>query len=482
MRFLLPLSFLLCSPGLRAQAPGWDEIWTATGDDVVWLTDLDGDLADEFAFGFAPQYVRVVHGSSRASLVELTPDPAWGAESGFGLRLASPGDLDGDGLGDLVVCAPDADAGALRSGAVRAYSSADWSTLWTLEGWAVDQLLGRRIHEMGDADEDGIPDLAVTSWYGRVRMVSGADGSIIWEAGPHWGNRVGDEIEWVQDRDGDGMGDLLVFVDDRRHMPVEVWSGRTGAWLDDWDPGWVKKAAFGANLVEIDDVDNDGWRDLIVSEYEDSVARPDNRLTIASGRFGTRIAFQPVNDRIYHDSISALGDWDGDGLPEVHAGGYVYSIGTGHRLAQGGGLRDTSFGGDAQVDGVAEVLGIESSPWGGEGRIVLYGIASPTLEVGPTVGGSTTDLTVRRAGASSTVSFLASLMLQPPVPLGRAYLLVGPNAPVLGAVTADSLGVATLANVPVPAALRGKRLYLQAVVSPLQGSRFPSSLTTRDVL
>ena len=77
--------------------------------------------------------------------------------------LIEPGDLNGDGIPDLIALAPDADSAAGASddvGLVRAISGADGSVLFDVRGdFAGDRLGSGSLIEPGDLNGDGIPDL-----------------------------------------------------------------------------------------------------------------------------------------------------------------------------------------------------------------------------------------------------------------------------------------------------------------------------------
>jgi hypothetical protein len=100
------------------------------GGDLVYLPDVDGDGTDEIALGGQADYAAggaaIVPGglTGAASLDDGLILGGRSISSGFGLQLAA-GDVDHDGVGDLVVAAEGDDAGASAAGAVFLFLGAD---------------------------------------------------------------------------------------------------------------------------------------------------------------------------------------------------------------------------------------------------------------------------------------------------------------------------------------------------------------------
>lgn len=75
--------------------------------------------------------------------------------------------------------------------------------------------LGQAVASLGDVDGDGVDDFAAADpeardGVGRVVAFSGADGSVLWSVeGGHPGARLGSTLAFGGDRDGDGVGDLV---------------------------------------------------------------------------------------------------------------------------------------------------------------------------------------------------------------------------------------------------------------------------------
>src|ERR1044071_9839265 len=129
---------------------------------VATVPDVDGDGRPDFAtssptgansFGI----VRVYSGAT-GTLLWSAQGPAAGSQ--FGACVAGLGDVDGDGRGDIAVGAYFADfAGALGAGSVRIYSGATGALIRQHRGDAPDNHMGWSVADAGDVDGDGVDDV-----------------------------------------------------------------------------------------------------------------------------------------------------------------------------------------------------------------------------------------------------------------------------------------------------------------------------------
>ncbi len=132
--------------------------------------DVDGDDVSDVLIGSDAGYARLLSGADGAELLDLV-----GATSGtgFGRRVAAVGDLDGDGVPDLAITESGADDAALDAGAIHVLSGADGALIETVSGPEADARLGDVFAAMGDVDGDGLGDLLMSSAVGpEVRVVS----------------------------------------------------------------------------------------------------------------------------------------------------------------------------------------------------------------------------------------------------------------------------------------------------------------------
>ena len=162
------------------------------GEYGMGLRDHDGDGWADYAVSAsnAPANVytgRVYVYSGRTSLLIRTFE---GDQVGgqFGKALADPGDLNGDGVADLVVGAPGyAVGGSNNKGRVFAFSGATGAVLWTADGVPLSGAFGKVVGATADVTGDGVPDLVVgdpgwggsSTGLGRVVFVNGATGTLV---------------------------------------------------------------------------------------------------------------------------------------------------------------------------------------------------------------------------------------------------------------------------------------------------------------
>jgi hypothetical protein len=205
-------------------------------------------------------------GSDRSLMHEL-----YGETSGdrFGAALSSAGDVDGDGMVDLIIAAPDYDS---YRGRVYVFSGADWSTIMTKTGAASGDHLGYSVAGMGDLNDDNHADIAVGATgddgagpdRGAVFVYSGADHSILRALIGDAYTEFGFSIANGGDMNKDGYSDLLVgqpayVANDGK---VYVFNGYTGALIGSF-AGPHSADCQGWSVAGIGDANGDGYDDLV---------------------------------------------------------------------------------------------------------------------------------------------------------------------------------------------------------------------------
>jgi hypothetical protein len=349
--------------------------------------DLDGDGYDDVVIG-APEYepsweisggVFLFYGdpagwTAQTSLADA--DASWLSEDDTqdaGYAVASGGDIDGDGLDDLVVSAPWDDEVASNAGEVfivfgrperwtgeESLSATDASLL----GAAEQERLGRALSTAGDVDGDGYDDLIVGASstpdgesvddydFGKVYLIPGhaagwshdvdvesvASASFL---GVSMGERAGRAVSSTGDVNGDGLDDILVgaaYAPDgygTEEGRAYLLLGGTAGWgldtsLSEADVRFISEAddsRFGAALAILGDIDGDGLDDLAVGapDYPPTYYTEQGRATLFLGRDPwenptTTASSNGYLDGNQHDrlgsAVAPAGDLDGDGLAD----------------------------------------------------------------------------------------------------------------------------------------------------------------------
>jgi Ca2+-binding RTX toxin-like protein len=244
------------------------------GSAVAGAGDVNGDGIPDILVG-ARGLVFVFSGVD-GSLLLTIGNPVPGPYNGIGGAVAGVGDVNGDGKSDLLL-------GEMDNGKGQAYvfNGADGTLLYSLSP-PVPQFstaFGVTVAGVGDVNGDGKPDLLVGSlgwydwneWTGGAYVFSGADGSLLYtlhSPTPLDSVFFGEYVAGVGDVDGDGVPDLLVGEEDTyddRWRPVSVFSGVDGRLLYTVaNPTLQKAGNFGQSLAALGDVDGDGRSDLLI--------------------------------------------------------------------------------------------------------------------------------------------------------------------------------------------------------------------------
>ncbi|MFG0316349.1 MAG: integrin alpha, partial [Planctomycetota bacterium JB042] len=251
----------------------------------------------------------------------------------FGGATAAIGDVDGDGVPDLAVGAPGADGAATAAGRVEVRSGATGLVRLELAGDSAFDRTGSAVAGPGDLDGDGVPDLVVgapsgTPPAGTIEARSGSDGALLWSVvGAAAGDRFGATIAAVGDVDGDGIGDVVVGAPDHDGGGFgagrgEVRSGATGAALWGIDGGAVLDR-LGLAVAGVGDVDGDGTADVALgSPLADVGAFNGGAVLVRRGDTGAplgAVAGAAVLDQ-FGFSVDGAGDLDGDGRADLAVG------------------------------------------------------------------------------------------------------------------------------------------------------------------
>ncbi len=369
------------------------------GHSVASLGDLDGDGIEDLAAG-APldddggpergaAYVLFRNADGSVKAHQKISDATGGLQGmlddsdQFGVSLASLGDLDGDGIGDVAVGAWfDDDGGSDRGAIYVLFLNADGTVKAeqkisdTAGGFVAliddGDLFGNSVASLGDLDGDGRNELAV-----------GATGD---DDGGFNSGAV-----WVLFLNADGMV--------RARKKISDTAGGFQGTLDPQD-------FFGSSVAGLDDLDGDGTGDLAVGALGDDDGGADRGAVwiVFLNQDGTVKAEQKISDTAgglegtldnsdwFGSAVTGLGDLDGDLTEDLAVGARLDGDGGPQR----GAVWMLFLNGDGTVKTAQKISDTAGGFQGTLGDIDQFGVSAASL--GDLDGDGTKDLAVGAIG------------------------------------------------------------------------------------
>ncbi|MCK6527038.1 integrin alpha [Myxococcota bacterium] len=363
--------YLGSASGLRA-SPSWtaepDQAGAYFGHSVAPAGDVNGDGYGDVVVGaYGYDHGETDEGRAFVYLGSgsgLATSSSWTGESDqasgyFGYSVASAGDVNGDGYGDVVVGAASYDNGETNEG--RAYlflgsaSGLQASPSWTAEPDQAGAYFGWSVASAGDVNGDGYGDVVVGAAYcangeayeGAAFLYLGSASGL--QASPSWTAEsdqspamFGSSVSSAGDVNGDGYGDVIVGAP--YFSNGQTYEGRATLFLGSASglqasPSWTAEsdqdyASFGWSVSSAGDVNGDGYGDVVVGAYEhDGGESNEGRAFLYLGSANGLQASpswtaEPDHAGAYFGgSVAAAGDVNGDGYGDVVVGAHRYDNG-----------------------------------------------------------------------------------------------------------------------------------------------------------
>jgi hypothetical protein len=383
----------------RGERAGDEFGWIARGVGDVdrdGVTDITVSATQNRPMGIGAGKVYLYSGKRGTLLWKHDGQP----NSALGIGLEAAGDVNRDGVPDVVAGAPGLNAVLLLSGR-------DGKELLRLRGDSADLNLGATVAGIGDVNGDGYDDVAGgapgrgaagpgSPGAGRVYVFSGKDGARLLTIDGKPGESLGSTV-------GGGSGTLIVGASAggaARTGRVYVYKGTTpepAFTLDADSTG----AALGAMFVSIaGDVDRDGTPDIYATDFANSAKGPSTgRAYVYSGKTGAtlRTFTGEVAGEGFGIGAARSGDVNGDGFADLAVGSWQYG-----GAAWSGGRVQVLSGADGKV--------LQSFT----GRVPGETLGFDAVGVGDVDGDGTTDYLL--TSAWSMVNGVRS---------GRVYIVAG---------------------------------------------------------
>jgi hypothetical protein len=251
-----------------------------------------------------------------ACLVQHIPGRYPHGELGF--RFGRPADVNGDRIPDIAAGSRFADLSRTAMGNVTVWSTSDRARLGHWNGQSQGGLFGHAALILGDLNGDGLSDVVASAPHGSQAASAGEvvalrprDGRVLWRQYRSSAETFGWHLEPAGDLDADDVPDLFVGAPGARR--VYLLSGRTGEELRHYE-GEPDEVSFGWYVSKVPDLDGDGRPELVVGvpEFASVLGPAVGRAVLISGsgqRLHTWQGQEPLG--MLGEVVAALGQGGG---------------------------------------------------------------------------------------------------------------------------------------------------------------------------
>jgi hypothetical protein len=358
------------------------------------------------------------HGSAEG----LLTTPSWVVESNqpyayFGSSVASAGDVNGDGYGDVIIGSVLYDNEDINEGRAFVYLGNPFGLsvdpIWTAESDQAESGYGWSVATAGDVNGDGYADVivgarqfdiafpnqgrafvylgspagpgATASWTGNINRGGAEFGYPVGTAGDVNGDGFADVIvgAWLDDQGQFDEGSAFVYLGSPGGLsPTPVWNA----------DGEYQQGEYGVSAATAGDVNGDGFSDVVIgSPGYDNVEVNEGRAELYhGGAAGLAAAASwtsggPLPAAHWGQAVAMAGDVNGDGYTDLVAGAPEFAGGE-----TGEGRAELTLG--------SEIGPSQSPAWTAEGQQAGAAFGAAVASAGDVNGDGYTDVIVGAPG------------------------------------------------------------------------------------